>query len=564
MKNSNLSIRAKIFILSLLFFFVFVGYAIYIYISFSSMASSTNETLTSLSSKVQKQSKELVNLGKVQKELTLLGKVKSNLDSLDKAQKNYASQHDGRYWLEFSELMQEIDKLFSDKFFDSLPNKPKDKIAQVKKSFSNMDALIAKFDDERAKQISIITITPKIAELSNNISKMIRKRENLRQNVIFSAIKTQDITLKGVKKLEKNNSNFHIKMNFTNTIAIIISLIMLILATYLPKILAKQLNEFKNAFSVLADGDFREKLEFSGGDEVAQLAPLYNTIVKNLGEKLRLISGKSEDLEKIATIVNETSNIIQISTNDIRVKTTNINEVNSKVEKISNEIKDVIKDAMGNSKVLLKDNTLTINEVNTSVEKLKTAAEQFGDIQENTSSLVDSTEQITEILQAIEDISDQTNLLALNAAIEAARAGEHGRGFAVVADEVRKLAEKSQGATKSIEIIVSTVHQKATDVQSKMENSAKVLFEMIENIQGTLLSFNKIGESIIGLNDELKNVENGSVNQEKATRGIVMLTNDLNEKTNSMHDISEKLLNFSNELKVTADALQDNTKEFKL
>ncbi|MCF6173795.1 MAG: hypothetical protein L3J44_08465, partial [Campylobacteraceae bacterium] len=155
MKNINISIRAKIFILSLLFFFVFVGYAIYIYVSFSNMEASTNITLSSLSGKVEKQNKKLMSLNSIQKELILLGRASNDLDKLEKASKNYASQHDGRYWLEFNGVIRDINKLFTDKFFDSLPNKPKNEIIQIKNSFTDMDTLIAKFDDERAKQISV-------------------------------------------------------------------------------------------------------------------------------------------------------------------------------------------------------------------------------------------------------------------------------------------------------------------------------------------------------------------------------------------------------------------------
>jgi len=116
MKNFKLTVGIKVFMLSLLFFLVFIGYALYINNSFSATKTETGETLRTLSQKAKQQSDSLENLKKVEKEIILLSKIKITLDELDKAQKNYATQHNGRYWLDFNNVMSELSKQFKNKF----------------------------------------------------------------------------------------------------------------------------------------------------------------------------------------------------------------------------------------------------------------------------------------------------------------------------------------------------------------------------------------------------------------------------------------------------------------
>ncbi|AOO66641.1 methyl-accepting chemotaxis protein [Sulfurospirillum halorespirans DSM 13726] len=564
MNHFKLTIHAKIFTLMFLFFLFFVGYASYLSFSFFSMESQMESRLDSVSSKTAHQSNELSNLDTLQKEITLLLEAKALFESMEKAQKNYASLHDGAYWLDFNALYSTLEKALNHALFTTLSSTLKAEFEGLKEDFESMDKLIVSFNDERAKQISLISLSPKIDRFKALIDKAMSQREAIRQNVIASAIETQILTLEGVKELKVANDTMHRKMVIVNIFGGVIALVMLCLATYLPMILSKQLKHFREAFQVLSDGDFRHKLTFSGTDEVAELGPLYNSIVENLSQKIHFIVAKAKELDHIATVVSQIVTTLEKTAEHVATHTQKINETNQNFSAISQQIRLITSATMEDAQTLLSNNAQVSSTVQVSIDDLKMAAHATSEIQQTTESLAIATEQISQILLAIEDISDQTNLLALNAAIEAARAGEHGRGFAVVADEVRHLAEMSHQATGNIEHIVANVHGKALEVKGQIERSAQSLQEVISQTQIALGSFDGISHAIVALNQELNTVEHETNTQQKESQQIHKVTTELTAQTHSMGEISNELLSFSKQLKITADTLQANMQEFKL
>lgn len=514
--------------------------------------------------KTTQQSKDLISLETLQKEITLFFDATAQLEMMEKSQKNYASLHDGAYWLDFQALLGHFRKLLEEKAFSSLSQNLIKEVSSIEEDFKNMDKLIVEYNDERARQISLISLSPKIELLKKTLHLEVSKREEARQKVITSAITTQTVTLGSIKELKETNDTLHTKMVIVNIVGGIIALVMLCLAAYLPMVLSKQLKTFREAFRVLADGDFRQRLTFSGTDEIAELGGLYNSIVENLSLKMKFITVKAIELDEIATVVNHMSFSLETTTHSVLMQADKINQTNSKVDIISTQINHITQSTMQDSNQLLNNSAQVTKAVRLSVEELKIAAHETSNIQATADSLASATSQISQILHAIEDISDQTNLLALNAAIEAARAGEHGRGFAVVADEVRHLAEMSQQATTNIEHIVKNVHEKAMEVKSQIEMNAHSLNKVIEKTQISLGSFDAIGSAIVMLNNELESIGKETNAQQKETKQIGEVTQALNKGSGDMDKVSNELLDFSKQLKSTADTLQANMQEFKL
>ncbi len=142
-------------------------------------------------------------------------------------------------------------------------------------------------------------------------------------------------------------------------------------------------------------------------------------------------------------------------------------------------------------------------------DAINSIAEEATNLDEGANTLNDSVTSIGEVISLIKDISDQTNLLALNAAIEAARAGEHGRGFAVVADEVRKLAERTQKATAEVEINIGQLKQNSSEVQ----NSAEVFREKTDEITHVLEKFFEELEFVISNSARIKDITENISNE---------------------------------------------------
>ena len=242
------------------------------------------------------------------------------------------------------------------------------------------------------------------------------------------------------------------------------------------------LNLLKERISDLVSGekDLTKRLEHKDGNEFGDTAVEVNKFIAMIQETINDIKAIGRKNIEIAEEIEQASHVIRKGTEQeshLVEKTTTKGE----------EVKSVITQSISTSEQTQENVELASKELDTARESLTALNNEVSSFVETETELADelvglknNADQVKDVLNVIKDIAEQTNLLALNAAIEAARAGEHGRGFAVVADEVRKLAERTQKSLTEIDISVSTIVQSINDVSDKMNINAQSIESLSE------------------------------------------------------------------------------------
>lgn len=338
----------------------------------------------------------------------------------------------------------------------------------------------------------------------------------------------------------------------------------LFLAFLITGVTIKPLKLFSDKFRLGATGDLRVHMQYNKENEIGALANEFNTFVDKLHNMVSQISDSSSRINQQSSDLSAASE--QFSST-FAEQSSQINSIASAVEEmvataqdILNRLETMTTTISGTSKVN-NDVKKSLVSVSDKVAEIKTESTTLSGIMQE---LISSSDEISVIIQTINDIADQTNLLALNAAIEAARAGEHGRGFAVVADEVRKLAERTQASTQEIGGIVKTLQEKTVHANDSMHQSVTKVDEGVELMAYMQEQFKEIDNQIAVIRSEQDNLSTAMKESGLATENINTSIQEITHGINESSSAVQVIASSATSLQDQADKMTEITSQFKI
>jgi len=299
---------------------------------------------------------------------------------------------------------------------------------------------------------------------------------------------------------------------------------------------------------LIQDKDLASQIPVSGSKGIASLIKMFNDLARNFDETLVKISTSTARLEPMSRELADNNmglsqrNVIQKNHNK-HIASTLIN-----VEQASESMTSALADIMNvteNSNRTITDSVATVDSSYHSIHRLAKETEQAATI---STKLHESSREIGDVIGMINTIAEQTNLLALNAAIEAARAGEAGRGFAVVADEVRNLSIKTQESTRKIETMIQVIQTDVDNVMKTMNESREASESSVENIDEVKKQFDIIHQQI----DQITEKSYGINSAIDSQRSLIM---QVIEENNEMNDINDDIVKFTKESAISENDL---------
>lgn len=312
----------------------------------------------------------------------------------------------------------------------------------------------------------------------------------------------------------------------------------------------------------LSDGHLNHKVEYENENELGQIAESARTLQKHLQTMISEVKETSELVYKTAQEFTDKSQLIASHTNEQHMKTdqvaTAMQEMSSTAEEVSNHAQSAADSAEAADSTATAGcgvMTNTISQMDRLADEVKNAGGVINNLQEKTNA-------IGSVLDVIKNIAEQTNLLALNAAIEAARAGEQGRGFAVVADEVRTLAQRTQSSTAEIQKIIEAVQEGAQKAVSAMETSQTHSSSCVELVDSAGSMLEQIRESIGQIKDMNLQIATAAEEQTLVAKDISENIENIASSSDITHQKAGEISDASGQLSENAAKLQRNLKHF--
>ena len=347
---------------------------------------------------------------------------------------------------------------------------------------------------------------------------------------------------------------------------LVISVLATAISFFIQAGIVTPINAAVNALRDIAEGegDLTQRLPVTSQDEVGQLARWFNTFIERVHEIISDFSVTATELNGNATRLSdtakETERGVVSQQAEIQQVVTAVREMAAVVEDVAHNVTQTADNAEQADTEAGEGNrvvTATMGQIESLSRDINAASEVIDKLQQE-------TDNIGSVLDVIRGIAEQTNLLALNAAIEAARAGEQGRGFAVVADEVRTLASRTQTSTQEIQEMIERLQGGAREAVQMMEKGTAQAGESVTQAEAASRSLDAITEGVSSIKDKTNQMASASEEQSAATREIESNMNNIADAARQTSEGSVEIASSTAALAQMAAKMESIVKQFRL
>ncbi|MDR8364591.1 methyl-accepting chemotaxis protein [Pseudomonas sp. JL3] len=308
--------------------------------------------------------------------------------------------------------------------------------------------------------------------------------------------------------------------NLTVTLLVIATGLTLLFAWLLTNSITKPIANALSAAEEIAEGNLTRPITVDGEDEAGRLLAAMAKMQEKLRDTLQRISGSATQLasaaEELNSVTDESARGLTQQNNEIEQAATAVNEMTSAVEEVARNAVST-SEASKNATTSAGDGRDLVQETVSAIERMSADVQSTANL---IGDLANESRDIGKVLDVIRGLADQTNLLALNAAIEAARAGEAGRGFAVVADEVRALAHRTQQSTSEIERMIGSIQSGTEHAVDSMRNSTERAESTLNIARGAGMSLDTINSAIVEINERNLVIASAAEEQAQVAREV--------------------------------------------